>query len=474
MKIRYGALTDVGMLRKENQDSFGVLQEKEFYFVCDGMGGGAAGDFASRAAVEMMLFSMKKMSSASKDAVLGEVQDGIAEEFQYPVAAIRLANRGLWNLTKKYPKLSGMGTTFVGLMFDPAAGKAHFYHVGDSRVYRLRQGTLDLLTRDHSKVNELIEQGKMREEEVKTAEIQSMITRALGTSGRVKIDHRMEDVLPGDRFVLCSDGLNGELEDGDIKRIIDGSPGNPEEAAQKLIAAANEAGGRDNTTVIVIDAAPEENGQTVAPAPQPARVTTIMEETPAESAAEDRLVKEILARAKITVPKSASGRSFLGNPLVIGILLTLIFFGAGVLITRAPKQVPDTALVDLAGKVTDLKIEVRVPLKEELAQFRKSDDTVAKLQMIQDWLRDKSGRTTALPGVEIILFRDGKERFKSMSGEVPVEATALDSGVYMLEARLDGYLIMNERMETKNMTAVHVEPSESVKPVTLLMVPAVQ
>lgn len=471
MNILCGALTDVGMIRKENQDSFGVFPEKEFYFVCDGMGGGAAGDFASRAAVEMIIMAMRKLSPQSKDAVLGEMSYDIPDEFQYPFAAIRLANRGLWNLAAKYRKLSGMGTTFVGVLFDPEKKMLHIYHVGDSRVYRLREGVLELLTRDHSKVNELIEQGKMREEEVKTAEIQSMITRALGTGARVKIDYRVEPVMPGDQYVLCSDGLNGELDDDAIKRIAEENQGQPEEIARKLVAGANAAGGRDNTTVIALSAVPDADEAVQPVARRPAQVITVIEETQEETAAEDRLVKEILSRAKITVPKSARQRSLISNPLVISAILTAIFFVIGVVITRTPKQNRNTVLVDLAGKVTAVRVDVRVPMEEQLAQFRKSEDTIAKLQMIQDWIREQDRTTAALPNVEILLLKDGKEQYRGLSGGTPLEVK-LARGTYTLQVHYANYRIITEKMETKNTLAVDVEPSESAQPVLVLMVPA--
>ena len=129
-----------------------------------------------------------------------------------------LANRLLHNLTLKYPKLAGMGTTAVAARFERETGLMHIYHTGDSRIYRIRSGIIELLTKDHSKVNELIDEGKMREDEVKTAELQSMITRALGTGATVKVDYRALVVRPGDYYIMCSDGLNGEIDESSVHR----------------------------------------------------------------------------------------------------------------------------------------------------------------------------------------------------------------------------------------------------------------
>jgi protein phosphatase len=219
MKISYYAKTDVGAVRTENQDSYGINSEKKLFIVCDGMGGGAAGAFASKTAVEVMLKSFDKLTLDNIIAITGN--GGLNSENLRPAASIMLANRYLNNLTLKYPKLKGMGTTSVAVKFEPELSLLRVYHTGDSRVYRLRAGVLELLTKDHSKINELIDAGKMKEEDVKSAEIQSMITRAVGTDPTVKVDYTTYETKEGDCYIVCSDGLNSEINDTLIKEIIE-------------------------------------------------------------------------------------------------------------------------------------------------------------------------------------------------------------------------------------------------------------
>jgi protein phosphatase len=140
------------------------------------MGGGTAGGFASRAAVEVMLKSFDKLTLDNIKTVTGN--GGLNSENLRPATSIMLANRYLNNLTLKYPKLKGMGTTAIAVKFEPEICLLRSYHSGDSRLYRLRSGVLELLTKDHPKVNELVDAGKMRKEDVKSAEMQSMITQS--------------------------------------------------------------------------------------------------------------------------------------------------------------------------------------------------------------------------------------------------------------------------------------------------------
>ncbi|MHB9155486.1 MAG: PP2C family protein-serine/threonine phosphatase [Endomicrobiales bacterium] len=470
MKIEYSAKTDVGKLRKENQDSFGISKAKNFYFVCDGMGGGAAGDFASRTAVEVILQSMVTLKKSALATLAGSVMAAVPEEFQYPAASIRLANRALWNFSSRYAKLSGMGTTIVAALYDERKAMLHIYHVGDSRLYRMRSGNFELLTRDHSKVNELLEQGKMREEEVKTAEIQSMITRALGTGARVKVDYRTEFVLPGDHFVLCSDGLNTELDDEEIKKIVAAGLDNSEEITGKLIAAANNAGGRDNTTVITMIAV-NDDSEPMPYIKKPVSVNTLPEETAEETNLEDRVLKEILTAAGIKVPKNALEKGILSNPLYLGILITALIVGAGILLTRVNKRPPpDTELMDLAGKITGLRVDIRTPSEEQMSEYNNCEDTVQRLQMIQDWNSDRGQHTLPLRNVEIILTREGKEQFRGLTGGSPLEVR-VDRGIYQMHFSYANYRILTEKMESKDILTVSVEPSEALRPVVIILVP---
>lgn len=470
MRLQFSARTDVGRVRKENQDSYGISTHRGFYFVCDGMGGGAAGDFASRAAVEIVLRSLETLSEHDTLAIAGGGESSIDSDYLIPAAAIRLANRGLVNLTDRYPKLTGMGTTFVGVLFDKNHESLHLYHVGDSRVYRLRAGVLELITKDHSKVNELIDQGKMSEDEVKTAEIQSMITRALGTHETVKVDYRPERVMPDDLYVLCSDGLNGEIDDDAIKQVLEANGSNVESAARQLIAAANNAGGRDNTTVIVLRAVREDDDEELPVDRRPGTVVTIDDETPDQTALEDRLLKSIMSSLRIQVPKSAKDKAFLNNPLYLGIALTLLVVGLAVALPRCSAKHKETELLDLAGKITGMTIDVRVPIDEQVRLYSLSDDSVQKLQIIQDWQRKKATLTQPFADAEILIEKDGKEKYRGLSGVVPVEVK-LEKGQYIVHATYKNYRILSETMQLKDSIMVNVEPAESYRSIDIIMIP---
>ena len=168
MRILSAAKTSTGVVRTENQDFFGVKKENDFFFVCDGMGGGVCGDFASRYASDVILSLFDKITKKDGLKILGGQYSDYDENVLKHVSLIKTANRALYNMTKKYPKLAGMGTTCAGIWVEKEKNLVHIYNVGDSRVYRVRNGRIQLLTEDHSKIKELIDSGKMTAEESKS------------------------------------------------------------------------------------------------------------------------------------------------------------------------------------------------------------------------------------------------------------------------------------------------------------------
>lgn len=462
MKIDFYAKTDVGRVRQENQDCYGFLEDEAFFYVCDGMGGGAAGDFASKAAVEVTNTAFKQLKDEDVSSVM--ITPSFSNSVLRPLAAVRLANRALYNMSRDYPKLAGMGTTFAGIMLDREKDIIHIYHVGDSRVYRVRNGEIELLTKDHSKINELLEQGKMREDEVKTAEIQSMITRALGTAPTVKIDYRVEQVLTGDYFVLCTDGLNGEIDDKTIRNIVFLNRSSTELIAKELVREANDHGGKDNTTVLAVKIS-EGNAATN----QAGSLTYFGDENAKQTAIEDRLLKGVLRKAGIKVPKTAHERSFLGNPIVMGTFLTAILVGVSFFLLNRDEKIHDTKLIELSGKVAGISLEVRTPSHDQITGYKKSDDAVQKLQMIQDWLREKDKLTVPLENVQISIDGNGKEQFKGLTDSAPVDIQ-LPRGRFIVHLSYPGYRIINERMETRDYIDVSVEQADNYRKITALMI----
>jgi protein phosphatase len=416
-----------------------------------------------------MLKSYQMMREEEISALVKQSAPALSGYIARPVASLRLANRALHNLTEKYPKLAGMGTTAAVVRYAEENNLLHIYHVGDSRVYRIRKGNIEQLTKDHSKVNELLEQGKMKEEEIKTAEIQSMITRALGTAAKVKVDHRAVAVMPDDYIIMCSDGLNTMLSDEIIKNTLINNAGSAEKAARELVNAANSAGGLDNTTVLVLHfqgtdmpakGAGNEDGA----------VLTIAEETSSQVETEDRYLKKLKASLRITVPQIAVEKGIFNNPVNLAVALTLLIIGIAFLGSYMMQEKHDTQLSDLAGKISGIVLDVRIPTKTQITSFKNAEDTIQKLQLIQDWKRDKDTATTPFENVEIILEKDGEERFKGLSGLSPREVN-LPRGDYTMYLKHKEYKMITDSMALADKMSVHVEPAAALKPVLIIMIP---
>ncbi|MCX5778915.1 MAG: protein phosphatase 2C domain-containing protein [Elusimicrobia bacterium] len=478
MKITYFARTDVGRVRTENQDSFGFSKSDNLYFVCDGMGGGAAGDFASRCATSVIAYAFGHMAEKDTVKICGGYAENLTAYSMRPAAAIRLANRALYNFSDKYTKLSGMGTTVAAILIDDVEGIAHMYHVGDSRIYRFRNGRLETLTKDHSKINELIDEGKMTYGEVKSAEIQSMITRAIGTGPRVRIDYCKTIVRPDDCFILCSDGLNGEINDTDIAEIVSQNVNNPENIVKNLISSANAAGGKDNTTVIAVlatgkaDIVSAEHRFNIDGGDNYDAVVTIPEETSAQLSCEDAQIKNIISAVRIKIPKSARETGLLNQPILLVVLFLVFLLIVGYVVTQQPRHVPSTALNDLSGAITGVQLFVRTPTAEQQTLFKNSgDDIIQKLQLLQDWQRESDRLTEPLENVQIVVLSNEKEEFKGISN-ADGAAIKVPRGTYWLTLRYPGYSIISEKIERRDTVAVTVESATALKPMTVIMLPA--
>jgi PPM family protein phosphatase len=249
------ALSDVGKKRPGNEDSFGYSVEHGVFVVCDGMGGAAAGEVASAMAVNEVLRLLK-----------GRAVDENTPLEKHVVEAVRAANQAILSRAEKNSKLAGMGTTLVGLV--AVGSRVLVFNVGDSRCYRMRnaaraesepdqskpeQSRLQQITLDHSLVQEQVRLGRMTNDEALHSPLRSMITRALGTQAGIEPDLFELKAEPGDIFMLCSDGLTNELADPSIESLL--AADLPLDAlCASLVAAANEAGGRDNITCLLVRA----------------------------------------------------------------------------------------------------------------------------------------------------------------------------------------------------------------------------
>src|SRR5579871_4108146 len=263
-------LSDVGLQREHNEDSFLVLNEYDLYVVADGMGGHRAGDVASRIATETISEFFK--STANDDVTWPfHFDTNLSEEENRLLTGIRVANRQIFERSTRSREYQGMGTTVVGAMFSPKKQRMYIGHVGDSRCYRVREGRIQQLTRDHSLINDYLVAMPDLTEEQRSELPKNVITRALGMQDSVVVDLQHDDPHPGDVYLLCSDGLSGMLSDDQILDVVEGTT-ETNEICRRLIQQANEHGGEDNITALVIrfDDAPSDEARNNGPATQAA------------------------------------------------------------------------------------------------------------------------------------------------------------------------------------------------------------
>ena len=243
-------MTDVGLQRDHNEDSYAVLNEYGLYIVADGMGGHRAGDVASRIATDSISDFFR--STANDDATWPIAFDAnLTEDENRLLSGILIANRRIFERSIRSRECAGMGTTVVGAVFSKRRNRLYVGHVGDSRAYRVRAGTIQQLTRDHSLINDyLMAMPEMTEEQ--RAELpKNVITRALGMHDNVNVDLMSDEPRLGDVYLLCSDGLSGMITDEQIRDAITSSR-DTIEMCRRLIEQANEHGGDDNITVLVV------------------------------------------------------------------------------------------------------------------------------------------------------------------------------------------------------------------------------
>lgn len=236
MKARVHGLTDVGRRRENNQDQLLVDEQRDVYAIADGMGGHAAGEVASSIAIQALAETIKNNSEE--------------EANQFLVDAFQEGNRRICESVLARGEWRGMGTTIVALV--RREDRVIIGHVGDSRSYVLRDGALIQLTDDHSWVAEQVRMGLLTNEEAHKHPMRNIVTRAMGNRLELEVDVSERPIHPGDVFLLCSDGLNSMLGDEQISEILSRHQDDPVEACRALIDAANEHGGDDNITVIVL------------------------------------------------------------------------------------------------------------------------------------------------------------------------------------------------------------------------------
>jgi protein phosphatase len=248
LRIEVAGETNVGMKRNHNEDSFSILEDSGLYIVADGMGGHASGEVASKMAVESLKEFFAATAADPERTWPYKMDRSKGYEENRLITGIKLANLRIYESAQRDARQRGMGTTIV-TMFAVEDG-VYVAHVGDSRVYRIRDGKIEQLTEDHSLLNDYIKMKRLTPEEIANFPHKNVIVRALGMKDTVKVDTRYEQPRANDVYLLCSDGLSGPVSDDEMLQITTTSP-DLKTAASRLIEQANKAGGPDNITVVL-------------------------------------------------------------------------------------------------------------------------------------------------------------------------------------------------------------------------------
>ncbi len=307
-ELRVGSATDVGLVRAKNEDE--LLVAAPLFAVADGMGGAAAGEVASATAIRGLYEAFVAAGKPTPDHL---------------VQAAHAANRAVWEQAEANPEMRGMGTTLVALALVNNEQLAAI-NVGDSRLYLLRAGELRQITSDHNLVAELVAEGRLSKEEAEFHPRRNIMTRALGVDPDVPVDDFLIEGSPGDRFLLCSDGLPRELSDEEIASLLQ-RVADPDEAAHQLVEEAKRQGGNDNITVVVVDIVADEGKD-------PTLTTAVPLQRASEEAAqeeEDQAEARSMSRRERRQQKRRT-KSRLLTPRVIvfvGLLIALLAAAVG-------------------------------------------------------------------------------------------------------------------------------------------------
>ncbi len=257
MRVDTGAGTDVGRVRTNNEDSYCLEPALNLFVLSDGMGGEAHGEVASAMAVEAVATHCLEAENNLSAPFFGEPRTDLSEKTNRLVSAVHLANRKIYEAALADSMHRGMGATILAAWLD--GQRLSLVHVGDSRAYLLRGGALDQLTSDHSLVAEQVRRGLITPQQADTSTMQSVLIRALGTREEVEIDADEQILVEGDSLLLCSDGLTRMVTDPEIASTLL-TYSEAQAAADHLIALANEYGGEDNVTVVVVRLVPTMDG----------------------------------------------------------------------------------------------------------------------------------------------------------------------------------------------------------------------
>ena len=250
-RILSAAATDVGLARQVNEDAYAVFPEDRVWVLADGMGGHVGGRVASRIAADAVADFMVRWRREPSFVWPFEIMESRSHDENCIANAVRVANVRVYNRSETDESCTGMGTTVVAMTYSDDAGFV-IGHVGDSRCYRLRGDELTLLTRDHSLVNHLMQFYHLTEQQARAKAGKNVIVRAVGLEDDVEPELTVDLPEPNDLYMACSDGLSEMVEDWILQNILIGQQDNLEDCAQALIRAANQNGGNDNISVVLV------------------------------------------------------------------------------------------------------------------------------------------------------------------------------------------------------------------------------
>ena len=249
MRITSGGVTDMGRVRTNNEDCYKIVEPLDLFVLSDGMGGEAHGEIASAMAVETVVNHCLDIESNPAARVIGRVDPNWSARTKRLSTAVHLANKNIFKSAEENPDRHGMGATLTAAWIDGA--KLSIAHVGDSRAYLLRSGSLLQLTRDHSLVAEQVRRGILTAAEADESEMQSVLLRALGAQAEIEVDAEEHTLFPRDVLLLCSDGLTRMVTEPEIAGMLQAET-DPTRASEKLVELANERGGPDNISVVAV------------------------------------------------------------------------------------------------------------------------------------------------------------------------------------------------------------------------------
>ena len=263
MRVVSCGLSDVGKKRSHNEDSYGCSDELGLYLVADGMGGHAAGEVASSTAMSVIFdFVSRALKKGDLTSPL-EAGADLEHHHRMLVMAVHLANEAIRGMSGNRDTYSGMGTTITGALVWQDV--AYIVHVGDSRAYLLRDGSLRALTDDHSWVQEQLKRKTITPEEAKSHRWRNVITRALGNQSELEVDAAKLPLQAGDRLLLCTDGLTSMVDESAVEKELLAADGGLADRCRNLVEMSNEAGGSDNITVVLLQVLPAEDDSPGAP-----------------------------------------------------------------------------------------------------------------------------------------------------------------------------------------------------------------